>query len=209
MSGVESTDAAERVERARDRVDDATRRLRTARIAAAEPLRARARRRSTIVRVVSAVLAGVAVVLTGFVVVAALRHHTAGVRADARADVLAAADTAVTTLLTADPHNPENYVRRAMAVTTGAQQHRLSASWLPIADAIREQETPSTGQVLAAGLVTDPPSDDVGAISKVLLVADATNPELLGGGADAGRITVEVTMTRTDQGWRMSQAGLA
>ncbi|MFW0795526.1 hypothetical protein AAFP30_17075 [Gordonia sp. CPCC 205515] len=187
---------------------DATDRLRAARIAAAEPLRARARRRTTIVLATVAGLLVLAVVLAGFLVAATVRHHTATDRADTNADVLAAADSAVATLLTADPQNPEEYVRRAIAATTGEQRERLADNWLPIAAEIRAQGAPSTGEVLASGLVVDPPSEDVGATSTVLLVAEATNPELLGGAPDDRRITVQATMTRTDAGWRLSQAGL-
>ncbi|NED63770.1 hypothetical protein G3I15_22820, partial [Streptomyces sp. SID10244] len=62
--------------------------------------------------------------------------------------------------------------------------------------------------VLSAGLITDPPSDDVGAQARVLMVAEATDPTLVGGDYDDRRVTIEVTMTRTAAGWLMSQAGL-
>lgn len=210
MSADSPADAADlRLATARARLADATRESRKARIAAAGPLRARARRRTRIVRALVGVTLVVAVVLAGFLVAATLRHHSAAVRSQTDADVLAAADTALTALLTADPKNAEAYERSALAVTTGPLLARLSSNWSVIAEEIGTQDAPSTGQVLASGLVADPPSDDVGAGSQVVLVVEATNPELLGGDPDDRRITVEATMARTDKGWRMSRAGIA
>ncbi|MYR08711.1 hypothetical protein GTV32_21420 [Gordonia sp. SID5947] len=198
---------AERVERARQRVVDATRSARLARIAAAGPLRDRARRRSRRIVVVAIAAGVVAVFLAAGIVVFAVHNRSASERADAATDALDGSRSAVTALLTADPRDPGGYVDRALAVTTGEQHDRLAASRDALAAEIGRQDQPSTGQVVSAGLITDPSSDDVGAQARVLMVAEATDPTLVGGDRGDRRVTIEITMTRTPAGWLMSQAG--
>ncbi|NDZ94366.1 hypothetical protein G3I13_11625 [Streptomyces sp. SID6673] len=197
-----------RLEQARHRVDEATRATRLARIAAAGPLRDRARRRSRRLMIGAAVAAAVVVVLVAVIVGVAVHNRAAAQRADAATAALDASRSAVTTLLTANPQNPAGYIDQVLAVTTGAQHDRLVTSRDALVAEVGRQDQPSTGQVLSAGLITDPPSDDVGAQARVLMVAEATDPTLVGGDYDDRRVTIEVTMTRTAAGWLMSQAGL-
>lgn len=201
--------ADDRVADARRRLTEATRASRLARIEAAEPLRVRARRRSAVVRVIVAGAVVVALVLAGLLVAAGMAHHSATRRAATDADVLDAARSAMTTLLSANPRDPNGYVDRALSVTTGAQHDRLTAARDALATEIAAQPRPSTGQILAAGLVDDPPSDDTGAHARVLVVAEATNPELVGGDSAEGQVTVDLEMLRTDAGWRIGKAQLA
>ncbi|MFW0783960.1 hypothetical protein AAFP35_05515 [Gordonia sp. CPCC 206044] len=200
---------SQRVDAAAARVDEATRAARRARIAAAEPLRARARRRSTQLMIGLAVAGIVALVLLGTVIGVGVHNRAAAGRAAAADDALAAARTSVTTLLTADPADPAGYLERVLAVTTGAQHQRVQAARAALAAEISGHQAPSTGQILSAGLVTDPGSGEVGAQARVLVVAEATDPQLVGGDPSDRQITVEVTMVRTDSGWRIDQAAPA
>lgn len=204
---------ATRVELARERVDTAARRVRTARIAATPALRSRAARRTRLLR---RALIGVAVaVLLLVAVAAALGWQIRGqhAAADLTDDVLTSARGAVTTMLTADPTDPEGYVTAVAEVSTGPQQERIDAARAALVTEVGEQTGPSVGQVVSAGLVTDPTSDEIGSSVDVLVVADATNPALLGGpggGSETDttgeRITALVTMTSTDDGWKIAQA---
>ncbi|MGW0037657.1 hypothetical protein [Gordonia sp. NPDC003376] len=190
-----------RVEVARDRLDGARRAARVARIAAADDLRARALRRS---RMVWWIL-GAAVVVAIALAATALGYAISDARADGRADtrdaVLAAARSAATTMLAADPAHADGYVHGVLALSTGAQHDRLERASAALTAAVAAQPGASTGRVIAAGLVTDPPSDDPGASADVMLVAEASNPELVGGDPGAERITLRFTMTRVDDSW--------
>lgn len=202
-----------RVELARERVDTAVRRARTARIAAAPALRSRASRRTRLLR---RALIAVAVAVLLLVAVAGVlswqirEQHAAAALAD---DVLASARGAVTAMLTADPADPEGYVAAVAAVSTGSQRERIDAARDALAAEVGGQAGPSVGQVVSAGLVTDPTSDEIGSSVDVLVVADATNPALLGEPGDGSeidttgeRITALVTMTSTEDGWKIAQA---
>ncbi len=195
-----------RLPAARTRVDEATRTARLARIAAAGPLRERARRRSRRFIVALAVLVVAAVVLIGAITATLVHERSAAARSATAMEVLASARSAITTLLTADPADPDGYLDRALAVTTGEQHDRLAGARDAITAEISGQTTPSTGQVLAAGLITDPASDDEGAQARVLVVADATDPALIGEDGGEGPVTVELTMTRTAAGWLIGEA---
>ncbi|WP_262365739.1 hypothetical protein [Gordonia sp. OPL2] len=198
---------ADALQPVRRRYEEATRRARSARIAAAEPLRARARLRTRRFRL--SVIAVVVVVIALISVIAALALHnrSAAARSEAATAALDASRSAITTLLTADPADGPGYVDRALSVSTGHQRDRLTAARDALAAEVAAQTRPSSGEVLSAGLITDPGSDDVGAQARVLVVAEATDPQLLGG--DTRRVTVEVTMTREPAGWLISSAGPA
>ncbi|MGC4961853.1 hypothetical protein [Gordonia sp. DT101] len=198
----------ERVEQARQQVVEATRNARLARVVAAGPLRDRARRRSRRLVIASAFAVAVVVLLVAVIVAVAVHNRSATERADAATAALDGSRSAVTALLTANPRDPAGYLDRVLAVTTGAQHDRLVTSRDALVAEIGRQDRPSTGQVLSAGLITDPPSDDVGAQARVLMVAEATDPTLVGGDYGDRRVNIEVTMTRTSAGWLMSQAGL-
>lgn len=204
-----SSDAVivEALQSARRRHDEATRRARSARIAAAEPLRARARQRSRRFRLAGIGVIAVVIALIGLMAAFAVHNRSAAQRSDAATAALDASRSAITTLLTADPVDGRGYVERALAVSTGPQRDRLTAARDALVAEVAAQDRPSSGEVLSAGLITDPESDDVGAQARVLVVAEATDPQLVGG--DTGRVTVEVTMTRETHGWLISSAGPA
>ncbi len=84
-------------------------------------------------------------------------------------------------MLTADPDRAGAYVDEVLAVSTGPQRERIEKARDVLTAEVAGQPGPSVGQVVSAGLVTDPGSDDEGARAGVLVVADATNPVLLGG----------------------------
>ncbi|MFE0749612.1 hypothetical protein [Gordonia sp. NPDC058843] len=202
-----------RIELARERVDAATKRARAARIAAAAPLRARASRRTRLLR---RALVGVAVTVVVLIAAAGvLSWQIRGQHAetDLADDVLASARAAVTVMLTADPADPDGYVAAVAGVSTGPQRMRVEQAREALIAEVGGQAGSSVGQVVSAGLVTDPTSDDVGSSVDVLVVADATNPALLGEPGDGSeidttgaRITALVTMTQTEGGWKIAGA---
>ncbi|GAC67776.1 hypothetical protein [Gordonia soli] len=197
------------IERAERRHGEAVRAHRDARVAAADLIRQRAVRRT---RLLYAALAALLVVLTAAGVVGGLAGSDAAAAERARAaraEVLIAASAAMTTMLTADPTDPEAYLDRVISVSVGDQRSRLTAVRTELAAEISRQAAPSTGRVVDAGSVDDPPVEpDDGATARVLLVAEATNPELVGGDLSARRVTVEVTMVRADGRWLVGQARL-
>ncbi|MFT4199424.1 hypothetical protein, partial [Gordonia sp. (in: high G+C Gram-positive bacteria)] len=166
-------------------------------------LRRRAdRRRRTLaiaLRVVAAIIvvAAVAAVLFGLL---AKRAHA---QADRGAQAQSAARAALTTMLTADPRNAGGYVDSVLAVTTGEQHRRLAAARGELAGEISRQTAPSTGQVLATALVGEPSSN--GPV-EVLVVAEATNPQLIGAATTEKRVPVVVTMTKVDGRWLVEKA---
>ncbi|GAA1479831.1 hypothetical protein GCM10009624_02710 [Gordonia sinesedis] len=194
------------VGRARQRVADARRAARLARVAAASELRARAGRRSRWFRRVLAGAALVAVALLVTVAVLGIVNDRAEGRVQTRSDVIESARAATITLLTSDPAQADRYVASALDVSTGDQRDRLERSRGELRAAVAAQSAPSDGQVLAAGLVTDPTGVDNGATADVLLVAAASNPALLGATADAERVTVTLTMSRADGRWKIARA---
>lgn len=207
-----------RVRLARSRVDEATRSALTARIAAAPALRERAVRRTRRLRAgLLAVAAIVAIlVVAGVVLGWQIRGQRAEV--DLQGEVLDSARAAVTAMLTADPAEAGAYVDGVLAVSTGSQRDRIDKARDALVTEVRTQTGRSVGQVVSAGLVTDPASDDTGTTVDVLVVADATNPLLLGSegaaapaavDATAERITALITMERTGDGWKIAEARLS
>lgn len=200
------TPSTARLDRARADLDAATRRAREARIAATPALRERARRRSRLVRTLILVAACLAAALLLARIVLAVVGNSYDADRRTQDTVLADTETAVTALLTSDPARPQAYLDRGLSVTVGAMHQRLEASRAAVIDAISAQPAPSSGEVLSAGLVTDPANDDEGSTARVLVVAQASDPRLLGADTATGPLTLTVVMVRTDEGWRMSQA---
>ena len=66
------------------------------------------------------------------------------------------------------------------------------------------RDRPSTGQVLAAGITGD--VDDNTA--RVYVVAEGTNPALLGAGAGQNRVALVVTMKADDGRWKIDRTQL-
>ncbi len=212
-----------RVQLARTRVEEATRATRLAVIAATPQLRARALRRTRYLRIGLYAVAALVVVLLVATAVAAWQVRGHDREAELQRDVLASAREAITTMLTADPDRAGAYVDKVLAVSTGPQRERIEKARDVLMAEVAGQPGPSVGQVVSAGLVTDPESDDEGARAGVLVVADATNPVLLGGRPDDGgenpgadavdttaeRLTATLTMERTGDGWKIAEARLS
>ncbi|QKT08233.1 hypothetical protein HUN08_14285 [Gordonia sp. X0973] len=184
----------------------ATRRYREARIAAGPALRRRAdrrRQRLTIaLRVLPVVLVAAVAAAIGCWILA---HRDASAQARGE-QAVAAARTALVTMLTADPRDPEGYVRSVLAVTTGEQNRRVSSGRAELAAEIAAQSGPSTGHVLDTGLVAEPRADGT---VVVLAVVEAGNPALIGASTTAKRVPVVVTMTQVDGRWLVTKAAQA
>ncbi|MGC4935877.1 hypothetical protein ACLQ3C_19605 [Gordonia sp. DT30] len=204
--GTSDSGASARLRRAQERVAVATREARTARIAAAPDLRTRARARSRWLRGGLAVGAAVSVALAAAAIVLAVLGARAQERTDTQDDVLAAARTAATTMLTSDPAHADAYVEKVLAGSTGAQHDRLERARPALTEAIAAQPAPSAGRVLSAGLISDPGGSDPGAHAEALLVVQASNPVLVGGDPQADRLTLRFGMTRTGSGWLVDSA---
>ncbi|GAA3952509.1 hypothetical protein [Gordonia caeni] len=185
-----------RLTAARERYRAAVREERLARIDAAPGLRKQARRRRAGVR-----LAVVAAVLVAAIVAGLAAWSLAARAADQRAidDDEAArtgAAAAVTSMLSADPADPGAYLDRVLALSTGAQRDRLSAARAELRTAVAGFGAPSTGQVISAG--TQPRE---GEAIPVLVVAQASAPELVGGAPGTDRVTVRVLMIPSGERW--------
>ncbi|GAA1461053.1 hypothetical protein [Williamsia maris] len=164
----------------------------------------RARRVGRAVRVVSVVglVVTAALVVATIVLVSVGGGGAAG--SDRAAAVLSSARDGITTALTADPARPGEYVESVLAVSTGEFRQRVTASRVDIESSVASQAFAGTGQVISAGIV----GPDPGSSADVLVVAEATNPQLLGGGAGDARIVLLVHMTRADGVWKIERAQL-
>ncbi|GGF24466.1 hypothetical protein [Williamsia phyllosphaerae] len=193
-----------RLAAARTRLAEATEVHAAARAAADDARRDRARRVGRWARVVSVV----GLILTVALVVAAIVLVSVGgggVAASERADaVLASARAGIATALTADPGRPSEYVESVLGVSTGEFRRRVTDSRGEIESSVAAQAIAGTGQVISAGIV----GPDPGSAADVLLVAEATNPQLLGGGAGDARIVLLVHMVRADGAWKIERAQL-
>ena len=149
--------------------------------------------------------AGLGVVGAICVVVAAVvLHGQSG--AGPSDDVVRSASDAVTTILTADPARPAQYLDAARAVSGGDYRRRIDASGPAIESAVGSLGGAGTGQVVAAGVVggsapSNGPAD-------VLVVAETTAPQLVGGNAGDRRITLSVTMIRQGDAWVVGRVAL-
>ncbi|WP_026917281.1 hypothetical protein [Gordonia shandongensis] len=185
-----------------------------ARVAAGPAARRRSRRRAAGVRL--AVLAAViaAAVMAG-VAGWAQSSGSSSVEAAARADAARrAADEAVTVMLTADPAHPDEYVRTVRAVTTGDQRSRVDRTAADLRDFVAGQPSRMSGRILSSAIV-DEPGVDAGAATggaatdgevTVLLVVQASRPELVGGEARGNRVGLTVTMVDRDGRWLVNRA---
>ena len=196
----------DRVEAASDRVRAAERNARLARIAAADELRTGAIARTRMLKAAVAVLIVVAVASAAAAIVlfatGAEGHDDAG-----RAQVLAAATEGVTTMLTADPADPEGFADRVIAVSAGPRREQLTAARDVLMGEAAGLTAPSVGHVVAAGLRIDPTDGDAeGSAAEVLLVAEASDPELVGSLSQGDRSTLTVRLVRTADGWRITGA---
>ncbi|MFT3716953.1 MAG: hypothetical protein QM774_13715 [Gordonia sp. (in: high G+C Gram-positive bacteria)] len=176
--------------------DDAVRQERLARIGAADDLRARGRRRRAGVRLLGVAAAAVVTALLVTALWAVVSRSAAQHRLDADDASRTAAAEAITTMLTADPADADGYVNRILDVSTGDQRDRLDRVRPQLHDAVTALTRPATGIVLAAGLVSRH-----GDAAEVVVVAQASDPTLIGAAADESRVTVDVTLRRVGDRW--------
>ncbi|MBJ7290789.1 hypothetical protein [Williamsia sp.] len=195
-----------RLTAARTRLAEATEAHAAARDAADEARRARGRRAERVVPVVAVVglVVTVALVVATVILVSVGGGGGGGAESDRAAAVLASARDGITTALTADPARPGEYVESVLGVSTGEFRQRVTSSRAEIESSVASQAFAGTGQVISAGIV----GPDPGSSADVLLVAEATNPQLLGGGAGDARVVLLVHMTRADGDWKIERAQL-
>ncbi len=193
------TRESERLRQARGRHLDAVRDERLARIAAAPALRIRARRKHAALRIAiaAAVVVAIAAACVGLwatLSASAMRSDAASLRA-----AVASASDAVVTMLTPDPVHPDAYLDAISDDSTGDQRERFQQNHDPIADYVRSLTVRPAGRIVSAGAESggDAGSDRVA----VVLVAQATDPTLVGGQRGQQRVTLRVDMIDTDGRW--------
>jgi Mce-associated membrane protein len=132
-------------------------------------------------------------------------QHRAAEQDRAR-DVAVLDDTrsAIATLLTIDPAEPQQFLDEALAVTSGEQHQRLVDARPQVLELVGQLQAPNTGQVLAAGITGDVDDDT----ARVYVVAEGTNPALLGAGAGQNRVALVVTMKADDGRWKIDRTQL-
>ncbi|MGZ8176796.1 hypothetical protein ACXVUM_02605 [Williamsia sp. SKLECPSW1] len=184
--------SSRRVTMARERVAAATAAVEAAqeRMTRSAPTDGRRRRALAVSVAVTVVLAIVAVV-------AGLVLHAGGGPGPADG-VVASASTAVATVLTADPAHPDRYVDAVRSVSGGDYRRRIDRAAPAIEAAVAALGSPGTGQVVAAGALGAIPAEGP---ADVLVVAEATAPQLVGGAAGDRRIVLTVTMIRESGRW--------
>ncbi|ALG85712.1 hypothetical protein [Gordonia phthalatica] len=167
----------------------------------AEPARfRRSQRRAAMVRlaVVAALVAALVLGAIGW-----WAHNSADDLASTLADQSAAqsaAEGAVVTMLTADPARANDYLRDVLDVTTGDQRIRVQGSRAQLEALVAAQPRPATGQVVSSGVVGAGEKDVT-----VLVVAQTTTPELVGGDASQNRVGVSMTMKQVGGRWLVAQ----
>ncbi|MEH3157412.1 MAG: hypothetical protein PGN29_19745 [Gordonia paraffinivorans] len=150
--------------------------------------------------VLTAIVAVVAVVA---VVVTLILHDRSGPGRES--GLVRSASTAVATILTADPAHPDRYLAAARSVSGGEYRRRIDAAGPAIEAAVASLGSPGTGQVVAAGVTGTVRADGPG---EVLVVAETTAPQLVGGSVGDRRIVVSVTMIREAGAWVIGQVAL-
>ncbi|HEY9312314.1 hypothetical protein [Williamsia sp.] len=201
MSEQPTAAASHRVDKARRRVALAAAAAKQARAAAAPALEARAERRRGRLWLMVFGSALVALVLVVLTVVLLVAHHGAEADRDRDQTVLADTRSAVEAMLTIDPSAPEEFVEQAIAVTSGEQRRRLEDSREQLVEVIGELRVPSTGQVLSAGIV----GEVAGGSAQVLVVAEGTNPTVLGADPSQSRVALLVTMKDSVDHWTIDR----
>lgn len=191
--------------RAEERHAEAVAAERRARAEVADELRRGERRRSRAVWgsiVVGAVL--IAGLLVAALVIAVTAPGDGGARQRER--VLAAAEEAITVMLSADPARAGDYVPAVLEVTTGAQRDRVLAADAELTAVVAGLPAPGSGTVISAGLVSDPPDDPVdGDGAEVLLVVRASDPILVGAADADPQATLRAGLAFADGTWRLAE----
>lgn len=196
-----------RVIAAQAAADEATRKTRLAALAARDALGRRAERRRRLLRYATIALAVTVCALIVAGVVLGVISRAKDASAQRNSAVLGAASHAIETMLTANPAQAGQYADTVIELSTGTQRDRLSGARADLINEIAAQPESSTGVVVSAGLVSDPSSAD-DATSDVLIVAEATNPTLIGGDPAQKRMPIVVTMRLVDGQWKVERAGL-
>ncbi|GED99864.1 hypothetical protein nbrc107696_03110 [Gordonia spumicola] len=186
----------QRVRQAREKLADAVREERLALIAAAPALRGRARRRRAAVRLALVAALVVAVAAAGVGLWATLSASSTRSAVASSDDAVAAASAAVVTMLTPDPANADAYLAAIVDDSTGDQRRRFEQNHGAIAEYVRSSAVRPAGSVVTAG--SERADGDT---VDVVLVAQATDPTLVGGQQGEQRVTLRVTMTRSDDRW--------
>ncbi|EGD53587.1 hypothetical protein [Gordonia neofelifaecis] len=189
-----------RLQQARDRYDAAVLAEQQTRDAAAPARVRQAHRRAAGVRlvVVAAVITALGLLLAGW-----WAHGSADSMASTAADDQAAreaAEHAVVTMLTADPAHADRYVQDILSVSTGDQRIRIQGARDELEKLVAAQPRSTSGQVLSSGVV-----GTEGDKTTILLVAQATSPELIGGDPSQNRVGVTATMVQVDGRWLVQQ----
>ncbi|WP_299571659.1 hypothetical protein [uncultured Williamsia sp.] len=140
----------------------------------------------------------------GAAVAAVVLHGQSG--AGPADEVVRSASNAVATILTADPARPQAYLDAARAVSGGDYRRRIDAAGPAIESAVASLGGTGTGQVAAAGVVGG--SVPTGGPVDVLVVAETTAPQLVGGSVGDRRIVLSVTMIREGDVWVVGQVAL-
>lgn len=112
-----------------------------------------------------------------------------------------AAEHAIVVMLTADPAHADRYVDDVLAVSTGDQRVRIQGARAALQELVAQQPRPTSGQILSSGVVgTD--TDATGRQkTSVLLVAQTSSPELVGGDPSQNRVGLSVSMMRDGDRW--------
>ncbi len=181
---------------AREEYAAAVRAERLSRITAAPQLRARTRHRRAGLRLLAAAAVIVGVALLAVALAGVLTGQSAQRTLDRAGAARAGAVTAISTMLSADPETPDAYVERVLAVTAGRQHERLTAARSELRGAVAELGAASTGRVVSAG-AQEPSSDGV----PVIVIAQASAPELVGGVPGTDRVAVRVLMVQDGDRW--------
>lgn len=182
---------------------EAVRAERLARIAAAPDLRTAGRRRRASLRLLAAAATLTGIAVLAIVIAGVLATQSAQRGLDRAAAARDGAVAAISTMLSADPAKPDEYVDRVLAVTTGEQHERLSAARGELRGAIAELGAVSTGHVISAG-VENPSGEPVEGSVPVVVVAQASAPELVGGLAGTDRVALRVTVVQSGDRWLIS-----
>lgn len=193
---------SKRAQAAQERLADAREIAAAATTAALPAHRALARRDGRLCQAAVAVMAlvVVAAVVVGIVVAVGHRDHLDRQhRIDAS---LAAARTALVTMLSADPARPDEYVASILDVTTGEQHQRISSLRTEIRDAVAAGGRTSTGSVISVGVIGPDPGSSV----NMFAVATATNPELVGAASGQNRFALVITMRAVGSDWKLERA---
>lgn len=196
----ESPAAARRLQQARERYAAAVAAEEQAREAAVPDRQRRSRRRAAMVRLAVVAAVVVAVVLAGIGWWANSSADSLGTTLDDQRAAQSAAEQSIVTMLTADPAHAADYVSAVLAVSTGDQQIRIRGASSELEALVARQPRPASGQILASGVV-----GSRGDTVTVLVIAQTTTPELVGGDPSQNRVGVSMAMQPVGDRWLIAQ----